>query len=115
MRTNVFKTKDMGIQIGKPSAVLTDLEIRKLEKLKEQVFADIISRPKGTIKVEKDWLIDDSELNNIQKIDDSDIIKAFSFSNKITLGRVKVHKQKVHKQIVANEFSVQLPLKSKMA
>lgn len=110
MRIELIKRKNIGIQIGKPSAVLTALEIKKLEKLKEQVFADIISRPKGTIKVEKDWVIDDSELNNIQKIDDSDIITAFSNSNKKTFGRVKIYNPRV-----ANKLSQHLSIKSKRA
>lgn len=108
MRVKTYKSKNFGIEIGKPSAVLTDLEIKKLEKFKERVLTHIISRPKGTIKVEKDWVIDDSELNEIKRIEASDIIEAFS--NKKTFTKIQVHRRRV-----TNKLLRQLQLKSKRA
>lgn len=48
-----------------PSNTLSRLEIEKIDKIKSMVLKSIISRPIGTITVDKDWLIDDSELNSI--------------------------------------------------
>lgn len=48
-----------------PSITLSKSEIEKIEQIKSRIFTSIISRPQGTISVEKDWLIDDSELNSI--------------------------------------------------
>lgn len=48
-----------------PSNTLSSLEIEKIDKIKLMVSKSIISRPIGTITVDKDWLIDDSELNSI--------------------------------------------------
>jgi hypothetical protein len=48
-----------------PSNTLSSLEIEKIDKIKSMVLKSIISRPIGTITVDKDWLIDDSELNSI--------------------------------------------------
>lgn len=41
-------------------------ENRKIQILRERMLSRMASRPKGTINVTKDWMIDDSELSYIE-------------------------------------------------
>jgi hypothetical protein len=81
------------VKVGKPSTGLSDLENEKIEKIKARVLKDIISRPKGTIKVEKTWMIDDSELNNIPIIGNLDLRE---FLQKRTIRQVVIKSQKIY-------------------
>lgn len=62
---------------------LTDIEIKKIDEIKDRVLKGIISRPKGTINIEKTWIIDDSEFNDISNIEKSNTRKIFLQKNKI--------------------------------